>query len=1063
MTSSSTRSPGSATDTRGRAGRRWQQASLGGLALAGLLLASPALAATVTLSPSQDNTIYQGVDPGSTENFEDNSCGSGPGFFTGVTVDGFSRRALIQFDIAGAIPAGSTIDRVELALSVDRTGDGQGNTRIVELHPVTRDWGEGAVDCSAVRGGGQGLDAEPGDATWLDAMFQQVAWTSSGGDFGTPSGSTAVGTRGDVPVWDSAVAGNEALVTDVQSWLDAPGANSGWILVHQDEGTPSTTRRYSSREGSAPPQLAVDFTPVGDVFACCFDSGDCTIADTTSCTDQGGTPDTTVNSCEPNPCPQPVGACCNVDESCSDDVDRVVCEDAGGIFQGAGSTCSQGSIDCGLAPFVDPLPIPAVVQPVATRADGVPQYEITMTQERQILHSELPASDVWTYNGTYPGPTIEATVGQPIEVKYVNSLPSGNQKRGRHLLEVDECAHGPSYWQDTARTVVHLHGGHVPARVDGQPEYDFMPGGFDVYEYPNAQLPATLWYHDHALGTTRLNVYAGMAAFYLLRDAFEQGLGLPSGEFEIPLVIQDREFNSDGTLFYNPTLQDAFKGDKIVVNGKVWPFLNVKQGKYRFRLLNGSQSREYSLRLENAVDPAQVIPFQLIGTDGGLIDAPIPLDTIPTMAPAERLDVVVDFAEFETGTELILRNDKLEVPNVPNVMKFVVTAEPGFTEPLPTTLRPVPPLDPAGVPTRYFRLTKLDAACVNDPNRIVGEWLIESLDGPGGAVFGEHWDDLTDFPVLGTREIWEFENPTNSMHPMHVHLVMFQVLDKESLDTGQPIPLEAWEQTTWKDTVRVPPRSKVRVVMDFEDYLGRFPFHCHILDHEDHEMMRQFQTTNDPAGCVVNGTCDPGEDCQSCPADCGQVSGAFCGNGLCEIDDGEDCQICAADCAGKANGKSPFCCGLDVTCDVADPAYDPRCTDGYFCRVARRVLACCGDSLCEGQEDEVACALDCAAAPEDCSQIQDKDTCNAAPSCEWKGGPRSGSCLPVDGGACTSEGPVGDPTCGDGLDNDCDGLVDGDDADCQQVVDCSQFPDRSSCKGQPGCTWDNKNKVCTPG
>jgi spore coat protein A len=992
----------------------------------GLLLASTAPAATVVLDPVMDNTIYDGVDPGSGEDFKLNSCGAGPGLFSGVTQDEFLRRALIRFDIDGAVPDDSTIDRVRLTLSVDRSGDGQGTTRIVELHPLLLEWGEGSVDCSIVRGGGQGVPADPGDATWDDAMFQQVSWASPGGDFGAASGSTAVGTRGDTPLWDSAAPGNAAMVADVQRWLDSSSGNYGWILVHQDEITASTTRRYSSREGALPPQLIVDFTPVGDVFACCFSDGDCTVTDTTSCTEAGGIPETAADSCAPNPCPQPEGACCNIDESCSEPVGRAVCEDAGGDFQGVGSTCGQGSVDCGLEPFVDPLPVPGVVQPVGTRADGVPQYEITMTQERQALHRDLPDSDVWTYNGTYPGPTIEAVVGQPIEVKYVNDLPSGSQKRGRHLLEVDECAHGPSYWQDTARTVVHLHGGHVPARFDGQPEYDFMPGAFDVYEYPNAQLPATLWYHDHALGTTRLNVYAGMAAFYILRDTFEEGLGLPGGEFEIPLVIQDREFNSDGTLFYNPTLQDAFKGDKILVNGKVWPFLNVKQGKYRFRLLNGSQSREYSLRLENVDDPGQVIPFELIGTDGGLIDAPIPLSGIPNMAPAERMDVIVDFSEFAPGTEIVLRNDKLEVPNVPNVMKFVVTNEAGFTDPLPAILRPVPPLDPSGVPTRYFRLTKTDAQCVNDPDRIVGEWLIESLDGPSGNVVGAHWDDLTEFPVLGTREIWEFENPTNSMHPMHVHLVMFQVLDKSDFDTGQAIPLTAWEETTWKDTVRVPPRSRARVIMDFEDYLGRFPFHCHILDHEDHEMMRQFQTTNDPEACIVNGTCDPNEDCVSCAEDCGQVSGASCGNGLCEIGDGEDCESCPADCAGKLKGKSQFCCGLDVTCDVSDPAYDPRCTDGYFCRVPARVPACCGDSLCEGQEDEVGCALDCAAAPADCSQIRDRDTCDAEAGCAWQGG-KNGSCAPVE------------------------------------VVDCSQFPDRSSCRDQPSCTWDKQTGTCVAG
>ena len=990
-----------------------------------------ALGAVSTINPVEDNTIYQGVDPNTGENFEDNSCGAGSNLFAGMTNDALQRRALLYFDVDDAIPAGSTINSVTLTLTINRSGDNQDATMF--LYPLTQEWGEGLANCDTVRGGGLGISAATGEATWLSAEHAITEWGSAGGDFGALSASSVVGTSGQA-IWDSGT--NPQMVVEVQNWLDNSGSDRGWIVVGDESRSP-TTRRFFSREGRTPPVLTIDFTPVGDVYACCFSDGTCSIQDATTCTDQGGIPDTSTSSCEPNLCPQPSGACCNLDESCSDGVERATCEDGGGSFEGEGTACSQGSVNCGLEPFVDALPIPAVVAPVATRADGVPQYEITMTAESQTLHRDLGATDVWTYNGTYPGPTIEATVGQPIEVKYTNSLPSGNQRRGRHLLEVDECAHGPNYWQDTARTVVHLHGGHVPSRVDGHPEYDFMPGAFDTYEYPNNQLPATLWYHDHALGITRLNVYAGMAAFYILRDSFENALSLPSGEFEIPIVIQDREFNSDGSLFYNPTLQDAFKGNKIVVNGKVWPFLNVKQGKYRFRLLNGSQSREYSLRLENLANAAQIIPFELIGTDGGLIDAPLSTETI-NMAPAERDDVVIDFAGFSPGDEIVLRNDELTTPLLPNVMKFVVTADPGFTDPLPSTLRPVDPIDPTGVDTRYLRLTQVSASCVNEPSRTINEWLIESLDGPGGNVIGKHWDDISEFPILGTTEIWEFENPSNSMHPMHVHLVMFQVLDKTSLDNGQPIPLTVWEDKTWKDTVRVPPRSRVRVIMTFEDYLGKFPYHCHILDHEDHEMMRQFQATNDPANCNGNGICEAGEDCVFC-GDCGSVSGAFCGNGLCEIGDGEDCNTCSADCAGKAKGKDPYCCGAGADC------LDSRCTDGYFCRQAPRVAACCGDSVCEGQEDESNCAVDCAAGGgADCSQILDKGVCNAEPGCVWQGGPNNGSCIEE---TCTAtETP--EVTCNDGVDNDCDGLTDTDDPDCQTGGTCNN---NGTCEAGEDC------------
>ena len=172
------------------------------------------------------------------------------------------------------------------------------------------------------------------------------------------------------------------------------------------------------------------------------------------------------------------------------------------------------------------------------------------------------------------------------------------------------------------------------------------------------------------------------------------------------------------------------------------------------------------------------------------------------------------------------------------------------------------------------------------------------------------WDDISDFPILGKREVWEFENPTSVMHPMHVHLVKFQILDKTDMTTGQPVPLQPWEVNTWKDIVHIPPNVRARIIMDFEDYPGRFPNHCHLLDHEDHEMMRQFQTTG--GQCNNNGTCEFLEDFTSCPNDCPQLSGALCGNGLCEAGDGENCLTCPVDCAGKTKGGNAFCCGAST-------------------------------------------------------------------------------------------------------------------------------------------------------
>ncbi len=189
---------------------------------------------------------------------------------------------------------------------------------------------------------------------------------------------------------------------------------------------------------------------------------------------------------------------------------------------------------------------------------------------------------------------------------------SEGELRTEHILPVDLCLHGPNMQGNTPRTVVHLHGGHVAAENDGYPEDTMLPGEEQTFFYPNLQLPATVWFHDHALGITRLNVYMGLAGLFLIRDQFEADLGLPSGDFEIPLVIQDRSFNADGSLAYPAAWQDHFFGEYVLVNGKVWPYLEVRRGLYRFRLLNGSNSRVYTLSLSNGAS------FQQIGTDGGL-------------------------------------------------------------------------------------------------------------------------------------------------------------------------------------------------------------------------------------------------------------------------------------------------------------------------------------------------------------------------------------------------------------------------------------------------------------
>jgi spore coat protein A len=517
-----------------------------------------------------------------------------------------------------------------------------------------------------------------------------------------------------------------------------------------------------------------------------------------------------------------------------------------------------------------------------------------------------PFDPAVTY-ASYPGPTIEAATGQPVRVRYFNELRdtslggSPPPYRTDHYLPVPGttpagCIHGAD---GTPKAVVHLHGGHVEAAADGYPEATFLPGeeaaicvtapttqcnddaqcpapsrcdgdgaacGADAdcaghggaencllceagYEYPNDQPPANIWFHDHALGQTRLNVYMGTAALYMIRDAFEASLGLPACTspaacYEVPLVIQDRSFHADGGWKYPADWQENFFGDTVLVNGKVWPYLEVAQGKYRFRLLNGSNSRAYTLRFERQDQPG-ALPFQAIGTDGGLLPAPVPLTEV-TLGPAERSDVIVDFEALPPGTEVVLTNSAVTPgPLVADVMKFIVVAEAGFTGAVPDPLRPMEVLDPAdAVRTRQFLLRKGSDECTEQ------RWEIKTLSSESVEV-GSRWDDITEFPQLGTTEIWEFANPTVVPHPMHMHLVFFQILNRQTFDlvddeivpTGTPTP-PAPEEAGWKDTARTEPGELLRVIARFEDYAGLYAYHCHILEHEDHEMMRQFRTVD---------------------------------------------------------------------------------------------------------------------------------------------------------------------------------------------------------------------------
>jgi len=518
-------------------------------------------------------------------------------------------------------------------------------------------------------------------------------------------------------------------------------------------------------------------------------------------------------------------------------------------------------LDPGLIPkFVDPLPIPAILKPTGNSKNAA-SYKVTMTEfQQQVLPAGYPATTVWGYEGSFPGPTIEARRNKPVAVKWINELPNN------HFLPIDTTLHGSEPWQPEVRTVVHLHGAHTKPQFDGYPEDWYTSNqrkNFAVFNYKNDQEPAALWYHDHAVGNTRLNVYAGLAGLYNIRDEVEDALNLPSGDYEVPLVIQDRSFTEDGSLFYQsvspvptaptPSVIPIFAAETIVVNGKTWPYLEVEPRKYRFRVLNGSNGRPYRLQIVPDDAPNTSIPFHQIGTDGGLLGAPVlvgrrgadgkPVGPQVTVAPAERADLVVDFSNFLVGNELTLEN--IDIPDFPFrdpattglVMKFrVIPGKGDDTSVLPATLRPVPRLDPAdAVKTRNLTLD-VTKDIYNRPKFLLGnaKWM----------------DPITETPRLNTTEIWNFINTTPNGHPMHVHLVTFGVLSRRKFNvehynaTGEIVytgpEMLPPNENGMRDMVRVPAGTVVQIIAHF-DVPGRFVWHCHLLDHEDHEMMRPFE------------------------------------------------------------------------------------------------------------------------------------------------------------------------------------------------------------------------------
>jgi spore coat protein A len=491
-----------------------------------------------------------------------------------------------------------------------------------------------------------------------------------------------------------------------------------------------------------------------------------------------------------------------------------------------------------LARYVDELPLPPIMRSAGLRASPVnravriPYYRINMRPFQAPVHRDVPPTSLWGYGGICPGPTLEVRRDQPVQVEWVNQLPA------RHFLPIDHSLHGAGRDVPEVRTVVHLHGGRTPPESDGYPENWFVPGKSATCYYPNGQDATALFYHDHAMGITRLNTVAGLTGMYLIRDELEDSLPLPRGPYEIPLVLFDRSFNSDGSLYYSTSGNadspwvSQYYGSAILVNGKIFPNLRVQPRKYRFRVLNSSNGSFYRLSFGTAADVAAAgVEFLQIGSEQGLLQAPVALKEL-IVGPGERVDLVLNFAPWR-GKQVYLRTDAAVF------MQFQVgSAKTEDSPELPGMLRPAFRMQESAA-TRTRQLT------IGDSQDRLGQSSVMLLNNTPWHM------PVTEDPRLNSTEIWTFINLTDDSHPIHLHLVRFQVLDRRPFDlgvfqltgkvvyTGPPDALSPGE-LGWKDTVRVDPQSIARIIVKFEGFAGRYVWHCHMLEHEDNEMMRPY-------------------------------------------------------------------------------------------------------------------------------------------------------------------------------------------------------------------------------
>jgi len=474
---------------------------------------------------------------------------------------------------------------------------------------------------------------------------------------------------------------------------------------------------------------------------------------------------------------------------------------------------------------------PFITEHPTQEFQGDPDVEIRLVAKSDVQQI-FPGSptEIWRYQGevlkgpsdtlgslpnSYLGPTVRIKPGTQLRVYFENELPE--------------------------QSIVHWHGLHVPDHADGHPRLAVGSGETYVYNFQVMDRAGTYWYHPHPHGRTGPQVYYGLAGLFLIHDDEEASLDLPSGDKDLPIVIQDRVFDHANQLIYNSSGMMSqvlgMLGDEILVNGLPDTKIAVDRGAYRLRLMNGSNSRIYKLAWEDGT------PLTVIGTDGGLLETPV-VRSYVTLAPAQRIDVWVDFGSWEPGTNL-------QMVNLPSMAPGSGIEFPIFTASIQDTER-----QDVYLPDTLTRHEVLDAAQAvnaNSPRR----FSLQMGMGMRWTINGRQFDmkDVArDEQVrLGDIEVWEFINQGSTgmgmgmmsqPHPMHVHGLQFKILERQvdpAEAGGYDSLKDGFVDEGWHDTVLVMPGERVRILMQFKDFTGLYLYHCHNLEHEDMGMMRNYQ------------------------------------------------------------------------------------------------------------------------------------------------------------------------------------------------------------------------------